>query len=223
MKNLKLSSKSKGVITIEAVLVFTTVVFVTIMMFFLGLLLFQNARYQTLANSTAERAALINNIESRDMYIGKVSMDALKNSDPYRFIFDADQGAKEQRAFDILDLEKERKNLISEKTNTTRTATANVDIQNHFLSKRVVVNIHSDFNVPIVGIFKMFGVPSPFEINVYSAAGVQEQAELIRNIDCCSDILKYVDYTLFDGKVSTKGTEVLTKITDFISKLKQTN
>lgn len=222
MKNLKLSNKSKGVITVEAVLVFSVVIFVTIMMFFLGLLLFQNARYQTLANSTAERAALINNIETRDMYIGKVSMKDLENSDPYRFIYDADQKAKEKRAFDILNLEKERKNLISERTNTSRTATAKVEIKNNLLSKKVVVNIHSDFNVPVVGIFKMFGVPSPFEIDVYSAAGVQEQAELIRNVDCCSDILKYVDYTFFDGKVSAKGNEVLTKIVGFISKLKQT-
>ncbi len=223
MRNLRLTTKTKGVITIEAVLVFSVAIFVTLMMFFLGLLLFQNARYQTLANSTAERAALINNIETRDMYIGKVSMQDLENSDPYRFVYDANQGTKEERAFEILDLEKERKNLISEQTNTVRTASADVKIKNSFLSKKVEVNIHSDFNVPIVGIFKMFGVPSPFAINVYSAAGVQEQAELIRNIDCCSDILKYVDYTFLDGKVSAKGTAVLNKITGFISQLQQTN
>ena len=222
MKNLKFI-KSKGAITIEAVLVFSTVFFVTIMLFFLGLLLFQNARYQTLANSTAERTAMIHNIESRDMYIGKVTLDDLKNSNPYRFIIDTGKQDKIDKSMNLLNLEKERKNLISETTNTTRTATAIVDIKNNLLSKKVTVNIHSEFNVPIIGIFKMFGVPSPFIIDTYASAGVQEQAELIRNIDCCSDILKYTDMTFFDGTVSTKGNEVLTKVVEYIEKLKNTD
>ena len=220
MKHSKLSTKSKGVITVEAVIVFSMVIFVTIIIFFLGLLLFQTARYQTLANSSAQRAAMIHNIEARDMYIGKVTLKNLENSNPYRFIFDADKSGKIEKINDFLQLEYSRKNLLTEKTNTTRSGSAVPDVENHLLSKRVTVKIHSDFNIPVVGIFKMFGLGTPFEINTYASAGVQEQAELIRNIDCCSDLMKYADNTFFNGKASTTVNDLISKVTGYISKLK---
>ena len=53
-----------------------------------------------------------------------------------------------------------------------------------------------------------------------SSAGVQEQAELIRNIDCCSDLMKYADNTFFNGKAATTVNDLVGKVTGYIGKLK---
>lgn len=211
---------NEGFFTLEAVIVFTTMFFVLLVLIFMGLFLYQQVRLQTLAQKSASRGAMIYNIASRDMYIGRVSLDTLNDSDPYRFIVDSKQGARTARVQEYLDREILSKNVVSQVSNTKKTLSAKADVDNYLIVKKTVVDINSEYIVPIGGIFKLFGIQSPFKITAHSEAMVQEPAEFIRNLDICGDVLKYADKQVLDGKTGEAINPIVVKLKGFIQKFR---
>lgn len=89
-----------------------------------------------------------------------------------------------------------------------------VSIENKVIYQNITVNITARYPLPTL--FSAFGLPTEFEYKVSATTAVNDPDEFIRNVDLVVDTLFALDQSLLQGK----GSEVLQKIQDMGSKLK---
>lgn len=216
MKNiLKIfTKKDKGMFTVEATLIFPIIFFCTIILIFIGILLYQQVTLQSLASQAASRGAVMYATRTSDMENGTRKLEDFADSDPYRYIWDT-QLAKAQKTINSYVSSRTNSNSVIDGDDVSGTHAV---IENYFITKKVRVTTSVDYNKnPASGIFAMFGAKDLFSIKTGAVATVSDPVEFIRNTDMCVDVLTSIEGV---QKALTKLSEVNGKVTELLGKIK---
>lgn len=177
----------QGSFTIEISIFITLLFYIVIFMIYMGLLFFQEARVQTIANATAHRGAKTYYLNDRDLYVARVNEKTFQNRNPYRRLLKPKNAqAKteqylntQQKSFSIL------KNVGGGGDSVT--------ISGNILYRVIKVDLSQSYNVPMGGVMELFGIEMPYQTSAHAEAVVVDPAEFIRNVDLSIDVVKTAD------------------------------
>lgn len=171
--------------TIEASIVFFTVLLVVLMLTNITHILYEQVRINALAQSAAERGAAIYAVEGKDMYTGRIAPDYYTDENVYWRLFDAGKASRMQRVeeYALAGLNRYRPDRSQYGGGAVR-----VSLRDYYIYKRIEVEINVEYKAPF-GAFMSVFMEYPYPIHAKGVAAVAEPAEMIRTIDFGYDII----------------------------------
>lgn len=202
--------KEKGVMTIEASIVFFTVLLVVLMLTNIMHILYEQVRINALAQSAAERGAAIYAVESKDMYTGRIGPDYHTDENVYWRLFNSGKKSRIKRVEDytLAGLNRYRADKAAYSGDAVR-----VSLQDYYIYKRLEVEIDVVYKAPFGALLRVF-MEYPYPIHAKGTAAVAEPAEMIRTIDFGYDIIMENETA---AKAVNKYREKLNKLTQKIN------
>lgn len=176
--------KREAYMTVESVFVVPTILVAIMLLLFMGIVMYQQSALYSLAAQSSARASILYSTCSKDMETGAISYDDFKDRNPYRFIWDSEA----QDKVDVLN-EYVEENVGNGSAYMGVDKTGTYASRSGSLFKKLYVKINMDYNNPIKGLAKMFGIGGLFKVDVLATAPVSEPVELIRNVDIAADLL----------------------------------
>lgn len=212
-------SDKKGSFTIEATIVFSSVLFVVIAVIYICLMLYQQVYLQTFADKVAQRAANNWSYPGKDMFFGFVSKEDIKNNSIYWRIMDLKEGDKLSSIVKYAKYDYGKYSLLPGPYKFECTAKVNSE---YIVLKKITVTATSVYNNPAGNLLKSFGFKKVFDFEAVSEAVVNEPAEFIRNADFAIDTIREWDnrtghnFQDFQTKVVDKLSKTFAKINDLM-------
>lgn len=206
---MKIRKKNGGYMTIEITMIFTVMFFALLLILFIGIVLYQEVRLQSLAVLASERGSVVYSSRVSDMNSGVKTLEDFEDRDPYRNIPFLDSAR-------LADYETLVNNYVVRNLDTGSILSGNsknrgdfVTIKDYLIVKRVQVNIQYDYTMPIASIPEMFGWKGPFEVNTTAVSTVVDPPEMVRSVDIASDVLQQ---TSFFGTVENGYEKIMNAI-----------
>ena len=183
------SNHEKGSMVVEASFIMPIVIVCIFVLIYMGLLLYQKAYIQAIADKTSERGAVLWNNAAKNMEIGAVKKNNLDKSGLYRDLgfLDSNKNIKLESIKKFAEQRLGRFNILG-KTGSNDINIVKVELKDYFLYKKIVVTIRETYKIPIGSLLKIFGGGDRYTIEVKSEAIIDQPAELIRNSDFLIDI-----------------------------------
>lgn len=212
----KSRKQNDGYLTIELTLVFQVLFFSLMLILFMGMVLYQEVKLQSLAVRASERGSVVYSSRVRDMSSTEKTLEDFKVRDPYRNVPFMDIGKKGEYVSLV-------NKYVAEKIGTgdiisgeNKNAGAYTEVEDYLIEKRIKVTIRSDYTLPVSSIPAMFGYEGPFGVNTTAVSAVVDSPDFVRNVDIVTDIAKQTK--LFDTLEGGYGkiTEAIQKMTDLI-------
>lgn len=182
---MKLFKSEKGEFTVEATIVFTFTFITLIIMFYIGIIMYQQVHFQSTTDRISSRGAMMYATRGTNMKNATKKLASFKNNDPYRYIYDGEYRGKAKKA-----IEKE----LSEQIGTGNLLSRNsrdfekVEISLGLFTRKVVLTGKRGFDVPFISAFSLD--KSMFDLDVTSVSYIMDMPEIIRNVDYATDLLK---------------------------------
>lgn len=168
--------KENGEVVVEASIVVTIVVIFISVMFYIGMILYQQSLVSIIANRTASDIAQVYSNNLKDPFTGYVDSDRVYQSITYSNMkTDAYADVIAQKAHS-LGLYRMKSSAILN-TGETTVEVQLVKKQNELLKSQIIVTVHDKYELPLVSIF---GVDNKL---TFSASGRAD----------CVDILEYIN------------------------------
>lgn len=148
--------RESGEVVVEASIIVTLVVIFVTIMLYVGMVLYQRTLVSVLANRTASDLAQVYSNSLKDPFTGYIDPDQVYQSVTYgNMKTDAYLQVIEQKANALAQYR-----LKSEKILNTGSVTVDVEIvkkPNELFKNQIVVTIHDQYDVPLVGMFDVNG------------------------------------------------------------------
>ncbi len=180
----------RGSYTLEAAIAFSVVFFVMLLLIYLSYVLYEQVRINAIALETAERGAIVFPVEEKDMFIGRIGADAFRTNNVYWRVIQNFNTGDSERKQKVKEYALMKLNANTANGSAYSEDAVQIQFENFIFYKKIIVNIEVEYEVPFGGIFKYFGIKSPYPIHGYAEAAVNEPAEFIRNIDLAADFVK---------------------------------
>lgn len=185
--------EESGYLTIEMTIIFPAIFFSLILILFIGIVLYQEVKLQSLAVRASERGSMIYSARVEDMTKAEKTLADFKVRDPYRNVPFMDGGNK--RAYvGIIN------QYVAKEVGDGNLLLGNhqysTEVEDYLIAKRVRVNIQGGYTLPLDSIGEMFGHKGPFQVNTTAVSAVTDTPDFIRNVDLVTDIAKQTE--LFD-------------------------
>ncbi|HAA43329.1 MAG TPA: pilus assembly protein [Ruminiclostridium sp.] len=197
----KFLKNNKGSITVEATIIVPVVIFTVIALILIGEFLYQHSYIQSVADRTACRGAEIWNNPSKDMIMGYISKDKMKDVCLYwRIPFLESSKARNTKQSKIEEYTKylmSRVSILDKPETLSVTARMETD---YIIYKKIRVTVEAEYKNPFAPFLRVFGLKDTITIRVHSEAVVNEPVEFIRTTDFALDVVKEIDNGLFKGK-----------------------
>lgn len=205
-------NSNRGSFTIEASIIFSTIILVCISLIYIAALLYQEAYLQSCATKAAQKAAAIYSDSSKDMYLGAKYISDMKEKDLYGSLFDTDRKEKEQKIKGYLMNQIDAFSILK-----AGEPTVTVKTENRILYKKVNVSLNQHYKIPLGEMLKTFGFSSTFVLKAEAEAVVNNPVEFIRNtdflIDTTNEVLsKNSENKSFEGNISSKFSDIFNRI-----------
>lgn len=208
---MKLFKSEKGEFTVEATIVFTFTFIVLIIMFYIGIIMYQQVHFQSTTDRIASRGAMMYATRGTDMKSATKTLASFKNNDPYRYIYDGKYKGEAKKAIENeLADQLGNGNLLSRNSRDFEKA----DISLGLFTRKVVLTGKRGFDVPFISAFSLDN--SLFDLNVTSVSYIMDMPEVIRNVDYATDLLKRSEK--ISGAID-KVSELKGKLNGFINKI----
>jgi hypothetical protein len=182
--------KENGYMTVEITLVFSVIFFALIFIMFIGIVLYQQVNLQSLAVKASERGSVIYVSRVGDMSTGIKRLEDFENRDPYRYIPFLDGSKKEEYKDTINGYVATNIGNYNVITGKVKNDSDYVTIKDYVVTKKILVNIKTEYNMPTDAIAKMFGSDGAFNIDTTAVSTVTDSVEFVRNVDLCTDALQ---------------------------------
>lgn len=212
----KKRQKNGGYLTIELSMVFSVLFFSLLLILFIGMVLYQEVRLQSLAVQASERGSVVYSSRVSDMTTNIKTLDDFKIRDPYRNV--PFMGGEKKGEYTSLvnryvaDRIGSQNIIYGENPNSGNYT----EIEDYLIAKRVKVNIQTSYRMPGGSIPEMFGHEGPFDVNTTAVSAVVDSPDFVRNIDIVTDVAKQTKafQTVQDGYNKIK--EAIQKVTDLL-------
>lgn len=176
--------KKDAYMTVESVFVVPTILISIMILIFMGIVMYQQAAFYSLAASSSSRASIVFTTCSKDLETGAVSYDDFKTRYPYRYLFDG----QAQDKISVLN-QYVADNVRQGEAYMGIDKTGSYASRKGVLFKKLYVKINMDYNNPIRALAKSFGIGDLFKVDIMVSSPVSEPVELIRNVDLAGDLL----------------------------------
>ena len=196
--------------TIEASVVFFTVLLIVLMLTSIMHILYEQVRINALAQAAAERGAAIYAVASKDMETGAITSAYHQDENVYWRLINAGNAGRMDRVVEYVE---ERLNHKKADKNGYDADTIKVTLDNYYIYKRINVEIDVKYHAPFGAFLGMF-MEYPYPIHAKGTAAVAEPAEMIRTIDFGYDIIMESEGA---ANAINKYREALNKLTDMIN------
>ena len=190
----------RGSITVEAILTFSTVFIVFIILVYCVLIMYEYAALQSAASEACQQGAYIwVSSQTQETYVS--------NSDNlYWRILDS-QSDEKATFIEKLSNQKYKYNVIA------KLQSNEVEIKTELLQKKLHLKMTSKYRLPLSKLFGRYGLDPILTINAYSVCSLDDNAEFIRNMDMVTDIgnslLNSDNRWIGEG---TKANEIINKL-----------
>lgn len=208
------NNSERGSITVEASIVTPIVILSIIAVILIGLILYQRAVLQSVADTAVQAGAASWENLSVDIATGKTFLDELTENGLYWRLFEVDKEEKAAKLKKYVEALLGNKNILKPESST-----ASVNISDCIIYKRLELSIVNTYRIPGGVIMRIFGSDEKLRLKVTSFAVIDDPAELIRNIDFVLDIEKELE-NKYPGlkNIGDKTRGVLNKIKDNLEK-----
>lgn len=205
-----------GYLTIEVSMVFSVLFFSLMLFLFIGMVLYQEVRLQSLAVLASERGSVVYSSRVSDMTTNVKTLGDFKIRDPYRNVPFMDSGKGGEYTSLVNKYVADRiggGNIISGENYNSGSYT---EIEDYLIAKRVKVNIHTGYRMPGNSIPEMFGHEGPFDVNTTAVSAIVDAPDFVRNIDIITDLAKQTKAfgTVQEGYGKIK--EAIEKVADLL-------
>ena len=187
MKNNK-----KGYLTIEAAIIFPAVFFSLLLILFMGMVLYQEVNLQSLAVRASERGSVVYASRVSDMSSGVKTLEDFKVRDPYRNLPFVDGGKKEEYRSLVNRYVAGRLGRYDVVRGDVKNSGNYVTVDDYVLSKKIRVNIKSDYKTPVDGMSEMLGGRWFLYVDTTAVSAVVDSPDFVRNVDLAIDVSKAV-------------------------------
>lgn len=200
----------RGSVTVEAAIVVPIVILSIVAVILAGLILYQRAVLQSVADKAARAGADTWESLSSDILTGKTPIGSLDDSGLYWRFFEADKGEKTARLKKYTEALLAKGNIIKPESSAV-----SADIKDFLIYKRLELTIENAYILPGGGVLRLFGSDGKIRLKVTSFAVVDDPAELIRNTDFILDIEKELE-NKYPGlkKLGDKTRDIFSKLKD---------
>lgn len=211
-----LAEKNDGYLTIEMTIIFPAIFFSLLLILFMGIVLYQEVNQQSLVIEASERGSMVYSSRVSDMTTGIKTLKDFENRDPYRnvpFMGRNDKSAYTSLVNNYVSARKGRNALLSGSEENEGNYT---EIEDYLITKRVKVELHTDYRTPIDSIADSIGLSHPFDVDTTAASAIVDTPDFVRNIDIIIDVAKQTDAfdTIQDGYNKIK--DAIEKVSDFL-------
>ena len=208
------NSLKKGSITVEASIVVPIVIFSIIAVILMGLILYQRAVLQSIADKAVREGAASWESLSADTATGKTNISGLDDNGLYWRLFEADSEEKRVRLERYTEALLARKNILKPESRSTSAV-----VRDYIIYKRLELSIEYSYRLPGGAVMRIFGSDGRLRLKVTSFAVIDDPAELIRNTDFILDIEKELE-NKYPGlkNMGDKTREVFNKMKDGLNK-----
>lgn len=190
----------RGSITVEAILTFSTVFIVFIILVYCVLIMYEYAALQSAASEACQQGAYIwVSSQTQENYIS--------NSDNLYWRISDSQSDEKAIFLKKLSNQKYKYNVIA------KLQSNEVEIKTELLQKKLHLKMTSKYQLPLSNLFGSYGLDPILTINAYSVCSLDDNAEFIRNMDMVTDIgnslLNSDNRWIGEG---TKANEIINKL-----------
>ena len=182
--------KRDGYLTIELTMVFSVLFFSLLLILFIGMVLYQEVKLQSVAVQASERGSIIYSSQVSDMTTGVKTLEDFKERNPYRnvpLIDGGKNGKYESHINTYVTQQLGSKNILD---GNTKNAGNFAEVENYIFAKRLKVNIESGYNLPVASIGEMFGQNGPFDVSTTATSAIVDSPDFVRNTDLVMDMVK---------------------------------
>lgn len=199
VKNLTdtIVKKRDGYLTIELTMVFSILFFSLLLIMFMGMVLYQEVKLQSVAVQASERGSIVYSSRVSDMTTGVKTLEDFKYRDPYRnvpLINMANDGKYESLVNKYVASNLGSNNILSGKTRNNGNF---ANVENYIFAKRLKVNIESGYQLPVASVGEMFGYRGPIKVSTTATSAIVDSPDFVRNIDMVMDMAKQTE--VFDN------------------------
>ena len=190
----------RGSITVEAILTFSTVFIVFIILVYCVLIMYEYAALQSAASEACQQGAYIwVSSQTQENYVS--------NSDNLYWRISDSQSDEKAIFLKKLSNQKYKYNVIA------KLQSNEVEIKTELLQKKLHLKMTSKYQLPLSKLFGRYGLDPILTINAYSVCSLDDNAEFIRNMDMVTDIgnslLNSDNRWIGEG---TKANEIINKL-----------
>lgn len=189
--------KRDGYLTIELTMVFSVLFFSLLLIMFMGMVLYQEVKLQSVAVQASERGSIVYSSRVSDMTTGVKTLDDFKYRDPYRnvpLINMANDGKYESLVNKYVSSNLNSNNILSGSTKNNGNF---ANVENYIFAKRLKVNIESGYQLPVASVGEMFGYKGPIKVSTTATSAIVDSPDFVRNIDLVMDMAKQTE--VFDN------------------------
>lgn len=186
-----------GYLTIELTMVFSILFFSLLLILFMGMVLYQEVKLQSVAVQASERGSIVYSSRVSDMTTGVKTLEDFKYRDPYRnvpLINMANDGKYESLVNKYVASNLGSNNILSGKTRNNGNF---ANVENYIFAKRLKVNIESGYQLPVASVGEMFGYSGPIKVSTTATSAIVDSPDFVRNIDLVMDMVKQTE--VFDN------------------------
>ena len=199
VKNLidTIVKKRDGYLTIELTMVFSILFFSLLLIMFMGMVLYQEVKLQSVAVQASERGSIVYSSRVSDMTTGVKTLEDFKYRDPYRnvpLINMANDGKYESLVNKYVASNLGSNNILNGETRNNGNF---ANVENYIFAKRLKVNIDSGYQLPVASIGEMFGYNGPIKVSTTATSAIVDSPDFVRNIDLVMDMVKQTE--VFDN------------------------
>ncbi len=208
--------KKDGYLTIEMAIIFPAIFFSLILILYMGMVLYQEVKLQSLAVEASERGSVVYSSRVSDMSTGIKTLGDFRIRDPYRnvpFMGGRDKAAYTSLVNTYVGSRIGRGNILAQ---TARNQGNFTQVEDYLIAKRVRVSIQTVYRTPADGIADMFDFQRPFEVNTAVTSAVADSPDFVRNVDIVVDVASQTEafHTVQEGY--NKIREAIEKVADLL-------
>ena len=190
----KKKSYQNGSMVVEASIVVPVVILCVAAVIYIGLMLYQQANLQALADKAAERGEVFWNNKNKVVELGRLGKSDIGRYGLYWRLFDFDKTAKLKKlkgyVFPKLD-DFNALNSISPNPD----ARTNIEIKDYIIYKKLVVTVEDTYRIPVGKVAGILGGQKEGLTAVArSETTLEDSVEFIRNTDFILDTERELEY-----------------------------
>lgn len=191
--------RGRGYITVEASLIMPFVILSLAALIYMGLILYQRAQIQSVADMSAEAGAAAWRSPGADTGTGRTAGPGSENGGLYWRLADADRDEKLEKAARYAEKSLEKGRLL-------KPVNSNVEarIKDYLAYKKLELSVDNTYELPFGRLLRIFGASGDFRINVVSEAVIDDPVEFRRNVDFAADLEKELE-DRFPGLKDMRG------------------
>ncbi|WP_024833967.1 TadE/TadG family type IV pilus assembly protein [Ruminiclostridium josui] len=195
---------TKGSITVETSLIFSVVFLMLAAFVYIFVIMYKYVEVQSVADEAAVKGARYYVNQTEENYC------SYKLNELYWRIYDSNKNKK------VSDISAYVTKILDKSIFPTENKVS-VNIYNKILMKKLKIEVHEKYPLPVGNMFDIFGLSPVLNIKAMSNSPLDENAEFIRNMDIVKDIYNCVQNR------DTKWIGEDSQIEDIIEKLLKKN